>query len=153
MASGDDPFEAFEAFAPPADPLADPAYDDHAGAGHLRRAGAALDAGDLDAALEQAAAARRVGVPAELGPHLAIIEGLARVRAREPRAAVEGLVAAWREYPDVAALPAVLGVARTTAGDTDGAARVLFSALLADDPDHTLVIHRRRLTALLGLLG
>jgi hypothetical protein len=140
-------------FAPPTDPFADPAHDGHEGVAHLRRAGAALDAGELAEALEQAAGARQIGVPAELAPHLAVIEGLARVRARETQAAIDGLTAAWREFPDVAALPAALGVARTTAGDTDGAARVLFSALLADDPDRTLAIHRRRLTALLGLFG
>lgn len=113
-------------------------------------AAGALDAGDPAVAIEHAQQARRIGVPAELVPHRALLEGVALVLAGRAEEAVEVLGQAWGAHPDVAALPAALGAARIVAADATSAAHSMYAALVSDDPDRSLAIHRRRLTLLLA---
>ena len=137
------------AFGAPRDPL-ELADGEHPGVASLRAAVLALEGGDIAAALEAADATRRAGVPAELVPHRALVHGVALVLDGDPAAAATLLGDAWSAHPDVAALPAALGAARTAAGDAHAGAQAMFAALVSDDPDGSLAIHRRRLTLLLG---
>lgn len=142
----------FDELHPPFGPrdmleVADP---DHAGVARLRAAAAALDDRAITDALEAAADARRLGLPAELVPYRAVVHGIALVLQGEPEAAARELADAWSSHPDFAALPAALGVARLAAGDPEGAAQSMYAAIVSDDPDQSLEIHRRRLTLLLG---
>jgi hypothetical protein len=134
------------------DPLRDPLNDEHAGVLRLRAAAHALDHGDAVDAVTCAADARRIGVPAELVPYLAVVDGIARVLAGDPAGACTVLADAWASHPDVAALPAALGAARIAAEDATSAAHSMYAALVSDDPDRSLAIHRRRLTLLLGVV-
>lgn len=146
---GGDPFGEH---GPAPDPLDAHLDLDHAGVARLRAAVDLLDAGDVAGSVEAALQARAHGVPAELVPYLAIVDGVAAVLAGDaPRAEVV-LGDAWRAHPDVAALPAALGAARLLAGDATSAAHSMYAALVSDDPDRSLAVHRRRLTMLLGAL-
>ena len=146
--SGDD-FEAFDAAPDPLDAHLDL---DHDGVASLRAAVDLLDAGDATGACEAALSARATGVPAELVPYLAVVDGVAAILAGDaPRAQVV-VGDAWRTHPDVAALPAVLGAARMLSGDAASAAHSMYAALVSDDPDHSLAVHRRRLTMLLAAM-
>lgn len=144
--------DRFDELSQPRDPL-DAYLDlDHAGVAALRAAGDLLDAGDLSGAAEAVLTARRCGVPAELAPWVAVVDGVTAMLAGDPERAQVVLGDAWREHPDVAALPAALGAARVRSGDAEAAARAMFAALVSDDPDRSLAVHRRRLTMLLPQL-
>lgn len=131
-------------------PLSD---DEHPGSVNVHGAADMLDAGDVQAALRHLQAARSGGVPAELVPHAAVIEGVARLLEGDQDAARRLLEDSWAGHPDVAALPAALGTAAFVAGDPTGAARAMYAAIVSDDPDGSLGVHRRRLTMLLPLLA
>ena len=132
--------------------LLDFADRDHPGVTCLRIAVRSLDAGDVEAAVEAAADAKRIGVPAELVPYRAIVQGIALTRAGRAEDAGLVLTDAWSSHPDVAALPAALGAAQAALGDHVAGARSMFAAIVSDDPDHSLPMHRRRLTPLLSLV-
>lgn len=149
MSSSDDRFHPYSL---PRD-LLDFADGEHPGVQRLRAAVRALDAGDVSGAVEAATEARRIGVPAELVPYRAIVQGIALARTGDATTAAMVLTDAWSSHPDVAALPAALGAAQAAAGDMSAAAQSMFAALVSDDPDHSLPMHRRRLTPLLALVG
>lgn len=149
MGDGSTSGEEFDHFATPRDPLEDHLGLDHDGIASLRAAADLLDAGDAASAVEAALRARAVGVPAELAPYLAVVDGIAAILAGDAGRAEVVLGDAWRSHPDVAALPAVLGAARAVDGSPADAVHSLFAALVGDDPDRSLAIHRRRLTMLL----
>ncbi len=147
--SGGDDFADFDAVP---DPLDEHLELDHDGVASLRAAVDLLDAGDAAGANEAALRARASGVPAELVPYLALVDGVAAILAGDaPRAQVV-LGDAWRTHPDVAALPAALGAARLLSGDATSAAHSMYAALVSDDPDRSLALHRRRLTMLLAAM-
>lgn len=145
--------DRFGEFGPARDPIDAHLELDHGGIAALRAAGDLLEAGDPAGASEAILAARRHGVPAELAPWVAVVDGVAAMLAGEPERAQVVLGDAWRDHPDVAALPAALGAARLRAGDAPAAARAMYAALVSDDPDRSLAVHRRRLTMLLPELG
>lgn len=147
--SDDDRDEDFGGLEPVRDPIDAHLGLDHGGIAALRAAGDLLDAGDAAGASEAVIAARHHGVPAELAPWMAIVDGVAAMLAGEPERAQVVLGDAWRDHPDVAALPAALGAARLRTGDAPAAARAMYAALVSDDPDRSLAVHRRRLTMLL----
>jgi hypothetical protein len=141
--------DPFAEHAPPLDPLDAHLALDHPGVAALRAAADLLDAGDPVAAAEAAVQARSCGVPAELAPYLAVVDAVAAILAGDPSRAQVVAGDAWRAHPDVAALPAVLGAARIASGLGADAAHSMFAALVGDDPDRSLAVHRRRLTMLL----
>jgi hypothetical protein len=138
--------------AGPVDPLDEHLALDHAGVAALRAAADLLDAGDPAGACEAALLARGIGVPAELAPYLAIVDGVAAILCGDATRAQVVVGDAWRAHPDVAALPAVLGAARLADQDAASAAHSMYAALVSDDPDRSLAVHRRRLTLLLTAL-
>lgn len=140
---------SFDSFVT-ADPFTDAIHGASQGTPHARAAAQALDAGDPESAVEHALAATRVGVPAELVPHLATVHGIALQLLDRDEDALDLLGDAWRSHPDVASLPAALGAARSATGDSASAAHVMYAALVSDDPDESLRVHRRRLTHLLS---
>jgi hypothetical protein len=144
--------DAFDEFIGPRDPLDEHLDLDHAGVAALRAAADLLDAGDAPRAVEAALRARSAGVPAELAPYLAVVDSVAAVLAGDAARAEVVAGDAWRSHPDHAALPAVLGAARIVAGSATDAAHSMYAALVGDDPDRSLAIHRRRLTMLLDLV-
>src|SRR5580765_8003074 len=93
----------------PVDPLAG-LEDSHNGVSALRVARDLLAAGEGTQALTAVADARRLGVPAEATPHACIAEGAALIQVGDTPAAVTLLMDAWRDYPDIAALPALLAI-------------------------------------------
>lgn len=135
---------------PADDPLDRHLDADHAGVACLRAAADLLEAGDSRGALDACRDARRHGVPTELVPYLAIVQGIVALLMGDVQDCVELSRTAWSDHPDVAALPTLLGAAQLLAGDTAGAARTMFAALLTDDADRSLEVHRRRLTQLLA---
>jgi hypothetical protein len=143
--------DRFHPYSLPRD-LLDFADPEHPGVHQLRAAVRALDAGEVQAAVDAATEARRIGVPAELVPYRAIVQGIALVRAGDPGAAATVLTDAWSSHPDVAALPAALGAAQAASGEAAAGVQSMFAAIVSDDPDHSLPMHRRRLTPLLALL-
>jgi hypothetical protein len=130
------------------DPLDDHLQLDHDGVVQLRAAADLLDAGDAAGAVAAAARARGRGVPAELGPYLATVDGIASALDGDREYAARVLADAWANHPDVAVLPAALGAVRLLTGDATDAALVQLAALVSDDPDRSLELHRRRLTQL-----
>jgi hypothetical protein len=145
------PDDRFHPYSMPRD-LLDFADGEHRGVQQLRTAVRALDAGDVEAAVAAADEARRVGDPAALVPERAIEQGSALVRSVDHEAAARILTDAWSSHPDVAGLPAALGAAQAASGDQAAAASSLFAAIVSDDPDHSLQMHRRRLTPLLAII-
>lgn len=139
--------------AGPVDPLDEHLTLDHTGVASLRAAADLLDAGDPVGACEAAVRARAHGVPVELVPYLAIVDGVAAILSGDAARAQVVVGDAWRSHPDVAALPAVLGAARLVTGeDAASAAHSMYAALVSDDPDRSLAVHRRRLTMLLAAI-
>lgn len=141
-------FDAMHAFGPPSDPLDGPELLAHVGVTHLRTARELLAANDPAAAADAADRARRVGLPAEIVPHGAAILGTALALDGRREEAAELLIDCWREHPDVAALPALLGSVRLGAGDATSAAHAMHAALVTDDPDRSLAVHRALLMQL-----
>jgi hypothetical protein len=135
---------------PAPDPLDRHLDADHHGVACLRAAVDLLDANDSRGALAACRDARGHGVPSELVPYLALVQGVAALLLGDVRDGIELAGDAWRDHPDVAALPAVLGAGQLLAGESDAAARTMFAALVTDDADRSLEVHRRRLTQLLG---
>ena len=148
MPSSDDRFHPYSL---PRD-LLDFADGEHPGVQQLREAVRALDGGNVTSAVDAATEAKRIGVPAELVPYRAIVQGIALTRAGLVDTALGVLTEAWSSHPDVAALPAALGAAQAASGDMHAAAQSMFAAIVSDDPDHSLQMHRRRLTPLLALM-
>lgn len=140
------------AFGPPTDPFADPALLDHAGVIQLREARTLVLDGNALAALDALTLAHHAGVPAELMPHARVIEAAALILADRPPAAITLALDAWRNYPDVAALPAVLGSAHLANGDAKSAAHTMHAALVSEDPDRSLSLHRAVLERLFVVL-
>ncbi len=138
--------------APPPDPLDSHLDLDHSGVASLRAAADLLAGGDAAGAAQAALTARAHGVPAELAPYLAVVDSVAAILDDDAARAQVVAGDAWRSHPDVAALPAVLGAARLAAGDATSAAHSMYAALVSDDPDRSLAVHRRRLTMLLAPL-
>lgn len=136
----------------PNDPFDAPGLAELAGAAAARDARTAFDAGDHRAALELLGTAARAGIPAELRPHAALLRGLALLAIEDLDGAREALRVAWSEHPDVAVLPATLGAVEAIAGDGAAGSLTLFAALVSDDPDRSIELHRRRLTPLLARL-
>jgi hypothetical protein len=143
--------DRFHPYSLPRD-LLDFADPEHPGVQQLRDAVRSLDAGDIDAAITSAAEAKRIGLPAELVPYRAIVQGIALTRSGDAASATTILTETWSAHPDVAALPAALGAAQASSGELASAAQSMFAAIVSDDPDHSLPMHRRRLTPLLALL-
>ena len=135
---------------PADDPLDRHLDDDHAGVASLRAAADLLDGGDPRGALAACRDARGHGVPSELVPYLAVVQCIAAVLLGDVHDAIEVARVGWGDHPDVAALAAVLGVAQLLAGDAAGSSRTMYAALLTDDADRSLEVHRRRLTQLLA---
>jgi len=148
--SPDDEFlDAVRAFSEASDPLDQRGHGDHAGVTCLRAARDLVLARESSHVLASMADARRHGLPAELIPYGAAIEAAAYLLVGEATAAARLVEHAWGDHPDVAVLPALLGVARLLDGDAAGAAQAMFAALVSDDPDNSLGAHRRLLTVLL----
>ncbi|MCW2971918.1 MAG: hypothetical protein JWN72_191 [Thermoleophilia bacterium] len=145
-------FDAMHAFGPPSDPFADPTLLQHPGVIHLRGARDMVRASIPNSALDVLAEAHHAGVPAELMPHARVLEAAALVLAGRPADAIAVATDAWRDYPDVAALPAVLGSAHLAAGDTASAAHTMHAALISEDPDRSLALHRAVLVQLFTVL-
>jgi hypothetical protein len=101
---------------------------------------------DPAGAIELLGRARSAGVPVELLPEWHTLSGLSRLLAGQPDEAVADLESGWREFPDYAALPAVLGTCYLERGEAERAARTLLAALLGDDPDGSLARFRALLT-------
>jgi hypothetical protein len=139
-------FDASHAFGPPTNPIGSHDFDEHVGVGHLRTAQARLADGDLDVAIREARTARSYGLPAELAPHGAAILGAALALHGDHDEAVTILADSWREHPDVAALPALLGSALMLAGDPTRASYTMHAALVSEDPDRSLALLRPLLT-------
>ncbi|MCW2926062.1 MAG: hypothetical protein JWM86_30 [Thermoleophilia bacterium] len=147
-----DDTDPFAAFVDPTDPIDSATYDDHPGVATLRAGARLLEQGSGAEALATFAEARSGGVPAELAPHVAVLEGCASILRGDAAGAVGAIADAWRAHPDVAALPAVLGTAQLVTGDAKSAAHTMYAALVSDDPDRSLAVHRRRLTQLMQLV-
>lgn len=145
-------FDAMHAFGPPTNPIGSHEHDEHVGVGHLRTAQArladAVVAEDFALAIREARTARQIGLPAELAPHGAAILGAALAFGGELTEAVTVLSDSWREHPDVAALPALLGSAHMLAGDSTKAAYAMHAAVVSEDPDRSLALLRPLLTRL-----
>lgn len=135
---------------PADDPLDRHLDADHAGVACLRAAADLLEAGDSRGALAACRDARRHGVPSELVPYLAVVHAIAALLMGDVQDAIMLAEDGWRDHPDVAALPSALGAAQLLAGDAAASARTMYAALLTDDADRSLDVHRRRLTQLLA---
>ena len=139
-------------------PMLDPAGDpldqhldaDHAGVACLRAAADLLESGDARGALAACRDARTYGVPSELAPYLAVVHAVTALLMGDVQDSITLAGDSWSNHPDVAALPAVLGAGQLLAGDAAASARTMFAALLTDDADRSLEVHRRRLTQLLA---
>ncbi|MCW2950240.1 MAG: hypothetical protein JWN41_1253 [Thermoleophilia bacterium] len=140
------------AFGPPTDPIEDPSLREHLGVIHLRGARDLARAGLGGSALAAFVEAYHAGVPSELMPHARVIETGALIIAGQPAEAVSTASSAWREYPDVAALPAVLGSAHLANDDSRSAAHTMHAALVSEDPDRSLALHRALLQQLFTIL-
>jgi len=152
MAGNDDSefFDPMRAFDRPLDPLDQQFASPAPGVAPLVAARDLLRAGKPAAASEAASDARRIGIPAELVPGARAIECGALLGVGQPGRALEVPREAWAAHPDVAILPALIGVAQHRLGDCAGAARTFHAALASDDPDHSLAIHRWLLSRLLN---
>ena len=151
MNPGDDSFfDAMHAFGPPLDPLDAAAIADHPATAELRDAREQLRLHDPAAALTAISRARTHPIPTELRAYCALVEGVAHALTGNLALARTLLEGSWNEHPDVAALPAALGATLALAGDGSDASAVLFAALVCDDPDRSLSLHRRLLTLLLA---
>lgn len=126
-----------------ADPLtAVPAQ--HPAAGELQLARGSIDREDWTAAARHLDRAKQLGVPAETAPHLAVGRAIALACSGRNTDAERIARAAWSEYPDVAALPAIMGIAADPSSET---ALCLVAALASGDPDHSLLIWAEPLAA------
>lgn len=150
MTDSPDPLDAFGS---PRDPLDDPLLLQHSGVVRLRAARDLLLAGEAVAAVSAASDARSTGLPAEVVPHAHLLHGAALLLAGRAGEAATILGDGWRDHPDFSALPALLGVARSASGDATSAAHSMYAALVTDDPDRSLALHRTVLTRCRGLLA
>lgn len=131
----------------------DSAWDGHSnGTALLREAHDLLKARELAAALDHCKSAHGAGLPVELLPHYHALSGSALQRAGRHSEAIEILEDGWREYPDFAALSALLGVSYHASGRTGDASRALFASVIADDPDQSLARYRQLLSGALRLV-
>lgn len=129
--------------------------DEHVGVAALCAAWELLHSADdrrFDGALTELDRAAAHGIPAALEPHARAARGVTLIHLNRADQAIELLRTSWREYPDVAVLPALLGAALHVCGQHADAARTLFAAALEPDPDESLQIWRTLLTQLLPLL-
>lgn len=124
----------------------------HNGTAALREGYELLTARELAAAIDKLAASKRNGLPIELMPHYHALLGSALQRAGRHGEAIDTLESGWREYPDFAALSALLGVSYHASGRPADASRALFAAVIADDPDQSLVRYRQLLSGALRLV-
>ena len=92
-----------------------------------------------------------MSLPADLVPIGTAVLGSALAVAGDVSGAAEVLVDAWRDHPDVAALPALLGSVHLLAGDATSAAYSMHAALVSDDPDRSLALLRPLLMQLFAL--
>lgn len=144
-----DPMRAFDQRR---DPLDEHAVGPTTTVARLLAARDLLRAGEPEASAASARDARSGGIPAELVPGARAIEAGALLLAGGTAEAIELLRTAWAEHPDVAVLPALLGVAQARAGDEASAVRSMHAALASDDPDRSLELHRWLITRLLAQL-
>jgi predicted Zn-dependent protease len=134
---------------PHADPLAD-LHDEGNGVVALRSARASYANGALDDALDHLTKAKQSGVPAEADPYWYALSGAVAFADSRTEEAIAMLREGWSKYPDVAALPALLGATMRRSGDDAGAATTLLAALAGDDPDHSLGHWRQTLGRMLS---
>lgn len=120
----------------------------NSGAALLRDALGLLDRGELQGAADLIEQAQARGLPAELIPHAAVARGAALLQLGRGGDAATLLEEAWRRFPDVAAIAALLGAAWFTTERPVDAARAFFAALAGDDPDRTLERYRPLIGAL-----
>lgn len=135
------------------DPLEDPHHAEHAGVQLLREARTQLRAGRPADAVELAARAAAGGLPAEAAPHGCAIRAVALMLCERAEEAAALLRPCWRDHPDVAVLPALLGASLLLQGSPDAAAAAMFAGFLCDDPDASLELHRPLLALLFERVG
>lgn len=117
----------------------------------MRTARAYLTDDLAELAVQATQDALRIGLPAELMPYASAVLGASLSIANDTDAAITVLRAAWREYPDFAALPALLGCAYLLAKDTESAAHIMHAALACEDPDRTIAILKPLISQLLRI--
>lgn len=113
-------------------------HDSHNGVDDLRAAVEAVDQESFDKAVMLLDSARKKGLPVEAEPWMHICLGLAMIGSGDSVHAIPQLAGGWHKFPDVAALPALIGIARFHEGFHRESSRMLLAALATDDPEDSL---------------